>query len=140
MRRADPVFHAVIDSTGKPHITALAAWRVLLRRYRGMSVELVVRPQRVRRSRQANAYWWAVVIPTIADDLGYPPAEQAAVHDAVVRALRGTVGDEKLPVRPSTATMDRDDFAALVDEAIVWAATTLGVVIPDPDRAEARVS
>lgn len=102
----------------------------------GKRIRVIFEPETSRRSLNANRYWWGVVIPHIADALGYLPYEHDAVHDAVVRQIVGLRpdSDPRLQIRQSTHDMDREDFGALIEATVIWAATDLGIVIPDPDK------
>ena len=44
--------------------------------------------------------------------------------------------DPRLKIRVSTAdgSMDDEDYGVLIEQAIVWAAADLGIVIPDPRK------
>lgn len=83
-----------------------------------------------------------MVIPLIAESLGYQPHEHEAVHDAVVRQIAGLRpgSDPRLEIRVSTHDMDKEDFGILIKQTIIWAATELGVVIPDPSQAEGKAA
>ena len=98
-----------------------------------------MRVARRKPSRQKRGFWWAVVIPTIASELGYLDCEHDAVHDAVVRAVAGLKpgSDPRLEIRVSTSdeAMDDEDYGVLIEQATIWAATDLGIIIPDPERS-----
>lgn len=111
-------------------------FRAYLSKLAGKRIRLTIEEDRPVRSRNANAFWWAVVIPAIADELGHPKHEHDAVHDAVVRHIAGLKPntDPRLQIRVSTHDMDMEDFGVLIEQAVIWAATDLGIVIPDPDK------
>jgi hypothetical protein len=134
--KIDPVWSAVCDSTGKLHLDSPSVFKAWVATLANKPVEIIVRQQRRNRSKRANAYWWGVVIPTIADALGYLPYEHEAVHDAVVRKIVGLrpESDPRLEIRQSTHDMDVQDFGVLIEATVIWAATDLGVVVPDPDK------
>lgn len=127
---------------GRVHLHAKAAFTAYLSRLKNKPIELVVREKRPIRSQQANRYWWGVVIPLIADSLGYQPHEHEAVHDAVVRQIAGLRpdSDPRLQIRVSTHDMDKEDFGLLIEQTIIWAATDLGIAIPDPQSAEGKAA
>lgn len=111
-------------------------FKAYLSKLAGQPVTITVSKAKSKRSRNANAYWWGVVIPCIADSLGYLPYEHEAVHDAVVRQIIGLRpgADPRLQIRQSTHDMDKEDFGVLIEATVIWAATELGIVIPDPDK------
>ena len=142
MSIAVPIFSGTCDVAGRVHLHAKAAFTAYLSRLKNKPIEVVVREKRPTRSRNANAYWWGVCIPLIADSLGYQPHEHEAVHDAVVRQIAGLRpgSDPRLEIRASTHDMDKEDFGILIEQTIIWAATELGIAIPDQDSAEAKVA
>ncbi len=131
-----PQWGAFCDSTGKVQFDAAGIVKAYLSKLAGKRIRVTIEEDRPKRSRNANAYWWGVVIPCLAKELGYLPYEHDAVHDAVVRHLVGLQpgSNPKLQIRQSTHDMDREDFGVLIESAAVWAATELGIVIPDPDK------
>lgn len=131
-----PLWLGACDSTTTLHLDAPALFKAFLSKFAGKRIRLRIEEDRPVRSRNANAYWWGVVIPCIADALGYLPYENDAVHDAVVRQIVGLRpgADPRLQIRQSTHDMDRDDFGVLIESTVIWAATELGIVIPDPDK------
>ena len=119
-----------------PRLDATGVYRACLQKLAGKRIRLTIEEDKPARSHQANRYWWGVVIPLIAKELGYLPYEHEAVHDAVVRQIVGLRpgSDPRLQIRQSTHDMDREDFGVLIEATVIWAATELGIVIPDPDR------
>lgn len=134
--KAAPVWFGACDQDAKLHLDAPSVFKAFLSKFAGKRVRLRLELDTPVRSKNANKYWWGVVIPCIADELGYLPHEHEAVHDAVVRHLVGLrpCSDPRLQIRQSTHDMDRDDFGVLIESAVIWAATELGIVIPDPDK------
>jgi hypothetical protein len=116
---------------------ALSGTRVV-RRLKGQPVQLVIKKQARPKSRSQMGYWWAVVIPILADHFGYMEYEYDAVHDQVMRELRGIKPDPNpLKLRVSMGEMTHEEVSALIEEARFWALDKFGVVIPDADKVEA---
>jgi len=135
MRQLNPVFRARVEG-GKLHLEARTAFQALVERLEGKEVDLILRPRRKRRSLRANAYYWTVVVPMIADYMGHARDEYEAVHFALKEKFlrdreRETHG--LIWVR-STANLTSGEFADYVDACIRFAALELGVVIPDPGQ------
>jgi hypothetical protein len=82
------------------------------------------------RSIQQNRYYWGVVVDLLAAYTGYLPEE---MHEALkFKFLR--IKRDKLPdTVKSTAGLSKDDFCEYIDSIQKWAATEMGVVIPDPE-------
>jgi hypothetical protein len=131
-----PTFTGVVDRDGKLHLDCPTVFKAFVSSLKNAAVDIVVQKRRQTRSQRANRYWWGVVIPSIAKELGYLPYEHEAVHDAVVRQIVGLRpgSDPRLSIRQSTHDMDVEDFGNLIEATVIWAATELGIVIPDPEK------
>lgn len=101
-------------------------------------VVIVVRTVKATRSLIQNAYYWGVCLQLVSDHTGYTPEE---VHDLakqmfLPKALALTDGNgvvvEKRVIGGSTTKLNTGEMSAYVDRFREWAASTLGVVIPDP--------
>ena len=92
-------------------------------------VEITIRRRRAKRSNQANAYLWGVVYAAVSEHTGYEPEE---VHDALkLMFLTDHAADGPLPIVKSTAKLTQSEFSDYIERIKRWAATDLGVVIPD---------
>lgn len=110
--------------------------------------EVLVRPLASKRSDAQNRYWWAVVVKTLAESVGY---ESAEVHEylcgahfgwkdkRVPKTPRNPEGIESVPLRTTTrdelgnhSVLTKIQFADLVAFAQRFGAQR-GVYIPDPD-------
>lgn len=104
----------------------------------GRAVYVAVSRLQTPRSMKANRYYWGVVVKTLADFCGYDPDD---MHEALaMKFLR--IDDcpiTGVPRRKHTPDTDTAEFARYVDDCIRLAAE-LGVVIPDPQHAEAVAS
>lgn len=110
--------------------------------------EIEVRPYRAKRSDQQNRYWWAVVVKTLSESVGY---ESQEVHEhlcgshfgwkdkRVPKTPRNPEGLESVPLRTTTtdahgnrSVLSKMEFADLVAFAQRFGANH-GIFIPDPD-------
>lgn len=101
----------------------------------GLAVRVTVK--RKRRSARANAYYWAVVVPMVADHTGFTEEE---THEALKalhlgREVKDLAGREIVCTK-SSATLDSKEFGEYVDRCIAFAATELGVAIAPADRVD----
>jgi hypothetical protein len=81
-----------------------------------------------------NAYYWAVVVRTIAEWSGYDPnskEECDAVHDGLKRKHLGEEEINGLVVAKASRTLPVEEFASYVDRVLRWAAEQ-GCYIPEP--------
>lgn len=101
-------------------------------------VEVVIRQKRVKRSSQANRFYWGVLIAEIASCAGYRRADAYQLHDALAFKflplpncpITGS------PRRQRTPETDTAEFSAYLEQVIQWAAETWGVVIPEASQVE----
>ena len=85
------------------------------------------------RSARQNAWYWAVILPTIGAALGAHPAdlhEYCKLRFNPVQDAAGTFGG-------STAAMDTAQFGAYCDAIRRWAWQTWQLDIPTPAYASA---
>lgn len=102
-------------------------------------LEVIVRRLRATRSIQSNRWYWGVIIQAISEHTGYTPDE---LHDVLKMKFipkklaicdgNGELRDEFV-VGGSTRKMNTTQFAEYCEEIRRWAASELGIDIPDPD-------
>ncbi|MFZ5586131.1 MAG: hypothetical protein ACOZHQ_09400 [Thermodesulfobacteriota bacterium] len=105
----------------------------------GLAVRVEVK--RRRRSKSANSYYWAVVVPMVAEHTGFTEEE---THEALKalhlgREVKDLAGREIVCTK-SSATLDSKEFAEYVDRCIAFAAAELGVAIPLPNQGDGGVN
>src|SRR5262245_55700933 len=93
-----PVLTAAINEQGQIKLTKAERLALDLRcsALRGKNVTLMVEEVKNTRSVGQNAFWWAVLIPLIADHLGYDRHEHEEVHYWLVATCFGTKYDERI--------------------------------------------
>ncbi|WP_019986485.1 hypothetical protein [Rudanella lutea] len=110
-------------------------WRVLKtrkpRRYRIQIVE-----ERARRSNPQNAYYWGVVLATLATHTGFTDDELHEYFKVKFLACEKTLTHTGEVVRlpGSTATLDTAGFSTYLDQIIDFAIAELDCFIPLPDQ------
>jgi len=98
----------------------------------GKDIELIIRERNLVRTSPQNAYYWAVVVELIAEELGYDKEE---AHEALkFKFLRKHSG--KLPSVRSTTDLDTKEFEDYVEKIRRFAAEELNINIPDPNQVE----
>jgi hypothetical protein len=130
-----PKWPAAVDKDGKLHLDSPNGFKAWVKTLANTPVEVIVRKVQRQRSRNQNAFWWSVVVPMFAEECGYQPHEHEAVHDELMRVLVGMKPDAhpELKIRQSSTEMSTEDFNILIEQAQIFGATKLGIVIPDPD-------
>lgn len=101
--------------------------------YKGQRVEVIVRKERKNRSLNQNAYYWAVIIQTLADEFGYDPEE---MHEILLAEKSREYGDNPLaPPRikrsSSMSTVEAEEYYGRVRR---WALTEFQIRIPLPNE------
>jgi hypothetical protein len=133
-----PIFTGHVTPDGKLQLAENEARyrRDHLRSLAGRDVEVIVRKKRVKRSNPQNAYLHAIVFPLIADEMC--DSVEGVKFDLMGERFGWTTtkGGRHIPVKPHTSDMTEDECSAFIDWVIPWAATTLGIVIPLPNKSE----
>lgn len=130
-----PIFAATVNESGRLAIEQPSAFRAHLLRLKEKRVEVIVRRFREQRSSESNRYYWGIVVPLLAEELGY---EKQEAHDVLAMHL---LRIEDCPVtgaprRKRTPDCDTSEFAAYVDSCIRLAAE-LGIRVPAANEVEA---
>ena len=103
-----------------------------LEKLTGCEVAVTVTQRRHARSLDQNAYWWAVPVKILAEELGYTPAQ---MHSALLGECfgykAGPLGNA-VPNRPSSSDLTVPEFSHLIEWVLDWAPSTLNIVIPAP--------
>lgn len=134
MSKPIPVFEARSTEQGGLVLAELEKFRRHLATLAGKPLELVVRRKRAKRSNEANRYYWGIVIPLIAEELGYDKDdchEVLAMHFLRIENCPVTGA----PRRKRTPDCDSAEFAEYVEKCIRLAAEH-GVYVPQPGEAE----
>ena len=111
-----------------------AAFKNYLARNANKRTVLKCKLYRKQRSNPQNAYYWGVVLPMIADELGYDIDE---IHDLMKlkfnkQVRQGTRGEMALP--GSTTKLTTTEFEEYLERIRVWAITEFGIKIPLPNE------
>jgi len=128
----NPIFQGTVN---KGVLQAEAGFYSHLASLEGQRVEVVVRKKGVKRSNQANKYYWGVVVKILSDFTGYDAEE---MHSALKQKFLGTHEIDKhgLMKIGSTASLTVDEFIQYTNQVVMWAAEKLQLYIPSPDRVD----
>ena len=93
-----------------------------------------IKQYRLRRSINANKYYWGVVIETISQATGFFPDE---LHDILkrkfnpkIKVLRQT--GEEMVIGGTTTELNTAEFETYLENIRVWALSDLDILIPLP--------
>lgn len=90
-------------------------------------------PRKPKRSTQANAYYWGVVVEMVAEACGYSKEE---AHEALKHHLRFDPTLGPLGLVKSTTADTTAEFQRYLEDCRRFAAETLGIYIPEPHEVE----
>lgn len=133
--RSTTVFLALVRDDLKLEFISPARFKQHLVPLRGKVVEVTAEKQKKRRSNEQNAYYWGVVLKTIADFCGYFSAEEVeSLHAEMCRRFLPVRGRLNLPTRSSKlSTVEMNDY---IEKIRVWASRELSLYIPEPNEIQ----
>ena len=88
---------------------------------------------------QANRYYWGVVVETVAAYIWETREDAHALlkaHHLPQRSIETLEGKVIDGVPPTTRNLSVEEFSAYVERIKVWAATFLGLHIPEANQVE----
>lgn len=124
-----PIFYGFVQN-GELKLDNRPMFADYLKNLQGL-VEVVVRKRVKKRTDEQNAYYWAVVIPILAQHFGYNEEE---MHVAL--RLKFLRREGELATARSTTELSTIEFVDYVDRIVVWAAMEYEVVIPPPTKID----
>src|ERR1043166_1950892 len=84
-----PAWSGVVTPEGKLILDARSLFTAYVKTLANSSVQLVIKKAGVPKSKSQLGYLWGVVYPVIAEHFGYRSYEHEAMHDEIMRVLRG---------------------------------------------------
>jgi hypothetical protein len=128
------VFTAFVDDAGHFAIDNREAFRrYVAAKFKGQEITVTVERKKRSRTLDQNAYWYAVPVKILSDELGYTPSQ---MHYALLGEYGGYKSGptgQAVPNIASSSDLSTEDFAKLIDWVLDWAPSQLNIVIPPPD-------
>jgi hypothetical protein len=117
-----------------------------IRKFEGKEVYITITRKSKVRSISQNSYYWGVVIPILAKELGefdedmdltlrnhFQELFNTKIHDALkIKFLTDRLG--KLPIIRSTTDLSTVEFEEFLSKVRVWASKELNIYIPEPNE------
>lgn len=100
----------------------------------GAKVEATFKVYRPTRSNAQNRFWWGVIVPTIAEHLGYHNDEMHEALKVKFLALDPEPNEHGLMRVRGTSTLNTKEFTDLIENVVTWAGAEFGINIPMPDE------
>lgn len=127
-----------VDEHGVLVLADPSQWRAAVARHRGRNVFVTISRQQHARTLPQNRLYW-VWVGEIADYIG---ESRDAVHGYLkdqflpkreVELLEG----QRLVMPPTTRTLTVEEFRSYMDQIQAWAASFLGLALPEAGALEA---
>ncbi len=140
MKQPTPIFEAdVVDRKmviQDREREAMARW---VRTFKnGTHLEVIIRKWREKRTNEQNAYYWGVVVPTLADFFGHDNPED--MHEDLklkFNPVESKVEPGKI-IGGTTTKLSTEEFfgpeTSYVERICRWASMEYGVYIPPPKK------
>lgn len=135
-----PIFLANVEK-GRLVFEEPENFSLWLNQFIGKRVEVIVRKKKkIRTTGKAdelgnqNGYYWSVVLPLSAKELGYTVAEMHEIftNEYAPYTTRDFKG-KKVPIKIRTSEMDTLQFTEYV-ETIRQVMAEMNIIIPDPNK------
>lgn len=97
-------------------------------------VELSLKKYKKQRSDPQNKYYWGVVVKLISEHTGYREDEVHALLGSLFLKDYKVMGNKRYTVVKSSTSLKTDEFSEFVENCKRWAATELGVFVPEPSQ------
>jgi hypothetical protein len=136
MRYLAPIFKAKIEN-GKLVIENKKLFEVYLYGLNDKEVEVIIRKPKKHRSLKQNAYYWGVVIPLVAREMGEIELEET--HDFMRnKFLRKGIDikGKRYEITRGTSSLSTVEFEDYLEKCRVWANLALQLNIPLPNEVE----
>ena len=131
------IFYATVSDDLTLKYLNIAKFKNHLLKLKGKTVAVTCEERKKHRSNEQNAYYWGVVLKTIADYAGYRGEQEiTGIHEELKRMFLPKIG--KLNIVKSTSSLNTAEFTDYIENIRLWAAQELGVYIPDPNEAEVQ--
>jgi hypothetical protein len=133
-----PKWSGVVTAEGVLKLDARGLFFSHLKRLANQPIELVIRKLARPKSTSQLGYLFGIVYPVIGEtycDTDYDPD---ALHDALMRKLRGLKPEPNpLQMRETLRDKDHEYVSDYISDLRLWALDQ-GIVTPDATKAEAR--
>lgn len=126
------IFHGKVED-GKLVLNDRQGLQQAIAALDGYAVETLIRKARKSRSGAQNAFYWACVVPMLAEAAGYDPEE---MHEALKIKFLSTHVESTLPTVRSTTELSTLEMHEYIERIRRMAAEFFSLNIPDPGCAE----
>lgn len=128
-----------VITAGKLRVKQQADFEAAMRQFRDGDVSVTVERKHATRSEQQNRWYWSGILAALSEHTGYTVDEMHEYCKDRFNAKtisivdgHGEVKDEQR-IGQSTTKLNRLTFGEYCENIRMWAASELGIDIPDPD-------
>jgi hypothetical protein len=131
-----------VNERGELVLSDPVAWRAAVGKHRGRDVWVTVKRQSRAHSDNQRKYYHGCVVDMVAAHIGESNEEAHELMKADSAVLRKyartieTLDGKSIRMAPSTKHLTAEQYAEYIDERKQWAASFLGLYIPDPGQVE----
>lgn len=103
------------------------------------NITLTIEKYKKKRGIQQLRYYWGVVIPLMADYMGYSTSEYEIVHSILKEMFLRTIeikNDKEYARVKSTSELSTIDFMGYISDIQRFATEECNIIIPDPNQEE----
>ena len=133
-----PRIPARVDEQGQLRPADPVAWRSYLARNKGRDVWVTVKRQTKHHSDSQRSYYHGVVVDMIANEIGesHEDTHELLKEKFCPRRQVELLNGKFLEMPPSTKNYSTEEYTAHIEKVRQWAASFLGLSIPDPNEVE----
>ena len=112
-----------------------------LKRLANQPIELVIRKMARPKSTSQMGYLFGIVYPVIGEAFNDTDYDVDALHDALMRKLRGLKPEPNpLQMRETLRDKDHEYVSDYINDLRHWALTEYGIVTPDAEKVDVPAS
>ncbi len=130
-------FEGFVDENGVLRFPIPAIVREFLLTLTGCAVDVQIGKHYKRRTERENRYYWGVIIPLVAAEMGDEDPEFVHASLQVAVGHYKIVLGEKVPL--GTSKLSTVEFEEYASKARMFASKFLNLYLPEPNEGVARI-
>ena len=133
MKKAPDRLYKFTVQDGKVHMPSVNTFLQELKTLKNGNYAIAVKRMRRAKTLSQNNYYWAAIVPVIAEHVGYDPYEHEQLHRGLMEKF---LGEERfgLIFTPSFGDLSLEATTEYINQVIRWGQTELGLHFQTPDE------
>jgi len=107
-----------------------------IKKLNGKDIQIDIGAIKSDRSDRQNKYYWAVVVDTLSNELGYTPKEMHEILKYYFLSKEMDFKGDKFMIGASTTDLNTKEMETFLDKVRQWASIDLHIFIPLPNENE----